>query len=460
MGRPDEFDHSANGIGEPAEVAAYLADNPEPEIVEVLIPDTNGLFRGKWLPGATLDKIYSGNFAMPLSIFGLDVWGREVLETGMHLETGDKDGVCLPVCEALRPVPWSDRPAAQVLASMWSAPQEPFYADPRHRLAAIVDRFAEKGLTPVVAFELEFYLTPKGAAEGEPVLPVYGERSGPEWQNMYGLSDLADFKEVFDDIRIAAERQGIPADAIVSEAAPGQFEVNLKHRDDALAGADDALLLRRLICAVADRRGLRATFMAKPFIDWPGNGMHVHVSLCDRSGQNIFGAAEGGEDRLSETVAGLIQTMPAALPLFISSWNGYRRIQPGSYAPTRATWGHNNRSVAVRIPAAEGSGRRIEHRISGADANPYLVLAGVLAGMLHGLDHGLRPPAPVDGNAYDEPCPMLARDMKDALHTFEHADFIRHAFGADFRKIFTDIKRAEMRAFESEITPLERATYL
>ena len=461
MGIPDKPGTAAAASAGFSEIEAYLADNPEPELVEVLVADTNGAFRGKWLPGSALAKLYEGKFALPLSIFGLDIWGREVHETGMHLETGDRDGICLPVRGALKPVPWAERPTAQVLGGMWEDRDRPFFADPRHRLAAVADQMIGEGLTPVTAFEMEFYLVRAGEdAATDRLNPVYAGGPGPEWQNMYGLSDLSDYKAVFDEIRFAAASQDLPADAIVSEAAPGQFEVNLNHRPDPVAAADDAVMLRRLIAAVAGKHGLRATFMAKPFVDWPGNGMHVHVSLNDSDGSNVFGAAGGGEEKLMQAVAGLIQTLPASLALFIPSWNGYRRLQPGSYAPTRVAWGHNNRSVAVRIPAAEGQGRRVEHRISGADANPYLVLAAVLAGIRHGLEHELRPPAPVDGNAYEEPGPLLVRTMKDAVHAFEHADFIRHAFGADFRKIFADIKRVEMHAFESEITPLERSTYL
>ena len=460
MGRPEKDPARQLAQGEDAE--RLLGAKAPPAVVEVLIPDTNGVLRGKWLPGKALNKVFDGSFALPLSIFGLDVWGREVLETGLHLETGDKDGHCLAVPGSLKPVPWAARDSVQVLVSMYEREGVPFFADPRHRLAAVVERLAAQGLTPVVAFELEFYLVKPGVPggpDGRPVT-VYSERAGPEWQNMYGVSDLNDYRPIFDDIHRAAELQGVAADAIISEAAPGQFEVNLHHRADALAAADDAVLLRRLIKAVAKNHGLEATFMAKPFIKWPGNGMHVHASLLDRDGVNLFGRAEDGETRLREAVAGLISTMPAGLALFVPSWNGYRRLQPGSYAPTRATWGENNRSVAVRLPAARGEARRVEHRISGADANPYLVLAAVLSGINHGLQHGLRPPAPVDGNAYEEPSPLLARTMKEAIVAFEHADFIRQTLGADFRKLYADIKRTEVHEFEAEITPLERRTYL
>jgi glutamine synthetase len=248
-----------------------------------------------------------------------------------------------------------------------------------------MDRFS-KGLRPVTAFELEFYL----------VDPAVFQRSGrmgkdqgpgPDQQQMYSLSELRGQSDLFAEIRSAAIDQGLPIDTIIKEAAPGQFEVNLKHRADAMAAADDTVLLRRLITECAHKHGLRATFMAKPFLEWPGNGMHVHASILDAKGDNIF-AGEAGDQRLQHAAAGLLATLKDTLLLYIPGFNGYRRLQPGSYAPTRIAWGRNNRSVVVRVPASDDKARRLEHRMSGADANPYFVLAGVLGGMLEGLENG------------------------------------------------------------------------
>ncbi|MBP0649680.1 glutamine synthetase, partial [Mycobacterium tuberculosis] len=163
------------------------------------------------------------------------------------------------------------------------------------------------------------------------------------------------------------------------------FEVNLKHVTDALAAADDAVMLKRLIVETARKHGLKASFMPKPFLDVAGNGFHLHVSLVDEADLNVFAAPEGGETLLGQAIAGLLATMAEATLVFVPSWNGYRRLMPGSYAPTNASWGYNNRSVGVRVPAGPAAARRLEHRIAGADANPYLVTAFVLAGMLEGI---------------------------------------------------------------------------
>ena len=278
---------------------------------------------------------------------------------------------------------------------------------------------------------------------------------------MYALSELSDIGNFLADLRTGAATQKIPVDTIVSEAAPGQFEVNLNHRMDILRAADDAVLLRRLITEVARKHGLRATFMAKPFQEWPGNGMHIHVSLIGEAGDNIFADPDNGDTQRRRAVCGLLDTMSEATLLFISTYNGFRRLQPGSYAPTRIAWGRNNRSVAVRIPPSNASANRIEHRIAGADANPYLVGAAVLAGMLRGLETGTEPPPAIDGNAYEAgEIGRLPDTMSEAIDLFEGSKFIAGFFGKPYRHLYAETKKAECRVFQSEITELERQTYL
>ena len=445
-----------------SELERFLAAHPDIEAVEYLITDSNGVLRGKWAPVESLKKAFSDGINFPVSMYGLDVWGREVMETGLHVETGDRDGFCKAVPGSLRVVPWADRPTAQVILSMHSERGEPFDGDPRVCLQNVVDRMTAAGLTPCCAIELEFYLLdPKlpPMPNGMPS-PVYRATSGPTPQNMYALEDLAEYRAVFSDIWDMGKAQGLPVDTMVSEAAPGQFEVNLKHRADAMAAADDGVMLRRLVTEVARKHGLKASFMAKPFIDVAGNGLHVHVSMLDRAGKNIFSDPTTGEIKLKHCIGGLIDTMNAATLLFVPTWNGYRRMQPGSYAPTTASWGYNNRSVGVRVPASGPEARRLEHRIAGADANPYLVLAAILAGMLEGLEREISPPTPIVRNAYEEPALRLPDAMDDAIRLFERSEFVRRAMGVEYRSLFAHLKKAEVAAFEAEITPLERMTYL
>lgn len=457
-GSADIENLKAAGKAANAEAENFLKNHPEIESVDFLIPDINGIMRGKWGPTEALAKVGSPGINMPLSIFGLDIWGREVEATGIHIETGDIDGYCRAIPGRINLAPWAPRPSAQVLMSMFTETGEPYPIDPRNALQQVVDRFTAKGLRPVVAFELEFYL----------VDPAVFQRSGrmgkddgpgPDRQHMYSLSELRGQSELFADVRAAALVQGLPIDTIIKEAAPGQFEVNIKHRADAMAAADDTVLLRRVITECAHKHGLRATFMAKPFLEWPGNGMHVHASIIDSAGDNIF-SGDDGDLRLQHAASGMLSTLRDTLLLYIPSFNGYRRLQSGSYAPTRIAWGRNNRSVVVRVPASDEAARRLEHRMSGADANPYFVLAGVLGGMLEGLESERMPPPAVEGNAYNVPLPQLSDDMDDAIEDFERSDFVRRLFGADLRRILAEIKREELAAFDNEITPLERSTYL
>lgn len=442
------------------ELGGYLAQHGAPEIVEVLLPDTHGVLRGKWIPGGAAAKIWSDGVAIPSSIFGLDIWGREVEETGIHIETGDKDGLCWPVPGTLKPVPWALRPSAQVLLSMREPDGTPWVLDPRHRLADQVARLKALGFTPCVAFELEFYLMkPAPGPDGVPE-PVFASKSGPARQNMYSMSDLDAYAGLLHEVREAARTQGLPADTVISEAAPGQYEVNLYHRADPMAAADDAILLRRLIDGVARKHGLRASFMAKPFLEFAGSGMHVHVSLIDRSGANAFGTPGSGDVLLGEAAAGLLATMADTALFYVPSYNGFRRLVPGSYAPTGISWGYDNRSVAVRVPNGPPKARRLEHRIAGADAHPHLVLAAILAGMLEGIEKKLVPPAPLTGNAYEAAQPRLTYSMRQATRDFANSDFVERAFGSEFRRVYAVMKEAEAAAFEQRINPLEYETYL
>ncbi|OYW55334.1 MAG: glutamine synthetase [Rhizobiales bacterium 12-68-15] len=441
------------------EATAFITAFGIPEIVEVLLPDTSGVLRGKWIPGEAMHKIWKSGVPIPLSIFGLDVWGCEVERTGIHIETGDKDGLCWPVPGTLKPVPWSPRPAAQVLITMHEPDGAPWMLDPRQQLKRVVERLADRGLAACCAFELEFYLL-RPTEPGAPPQPVFATE-GQARQNMYAMSDLDAFATVLHDMRTAAVAQGLPTDTVISEAAPGQFEVNLYHKTDALGAADDAILLRRLIEGVARRHGLRATFMAKPLLDFAGSGMHVHVSLMDGSKANVFARPDGeGERLLRHAAGGLLATMADSTLLFVPGFNGYRRLVPGSYAPTGITWGYDNRSVAVRVPNGPPEAMRLEHRIAGADAHPHLVLAAILAGMLDGLEAGIEPPEALTGNAYDRDAPRLSPSMADAISRFSNSPFIERTFGADYRRVYAAMKEEELAAFSRTILPLEYDTYL
>ncbi len=451
-------------MNKPDYLKQFLSDNADIASIECMLVDPNGIIRGKWAPVSTLAKAFGDGINFPLSLHGCDIWGREVAETGLHIESGDRDGFCRAVPQTLARVPWGARPTAQILLQTYKPDGQPFAACSRSVLEAAVRRINDAGYFPVVAFELEFFLLKPESEwpDGLPVLVDAGaDRNGqnPEKQRMYSLDALAEQSGFFEDVRLAAELQHLPIDTIVKEAAPGQFEVNLNHRDDPLRAADEALLLRRTICECARKNGLKATFMAKPFIDQPGNGLHLHASLLDAAGVNVF-SGKGGRETLESAVAGLLTTMAETSLVFVNSYNGYRRMMPGSYAPTRANWGENNRSVALRIPASGDVARRIEHRISGADANPYLVLATILQAMLAGIENKMSPPEEEHGNSYERSGNELPSSMGAALIKLRESRFAISALGQELVDVLVAIKQAELDAFAEEISPLERSTYL
>lgn len=442
--------------------AQALASMPSPEMIDLILPDMNGLLRGKRVTRDALEKVYANGVCLPMSLIATDVTGNTVEETGLGYDIGDEDRVCRPVPGTLRPIPWSDRPMAQCLLQMEDGQGGLFQANPREVLKRVLKGFEAHGLTPVVAVELEFYLldqqlTPEGRPQTS-INPCTGQRNRAT--QVYYMEDLNDYQRFTDTVAEVCRYQGIPADTAVAEYAPGQFEINLKHRKDALAACDDALLLKRAIKSVAQKQGLLASFMAKPFSDQAGSGTHIHVSLLDKDGRNILACAPDAPcDALKHAVHGLQATSRDCMLLFAPHANSYRRFVLNAFVPLNDCWGFNNRTVAMRIPHSDAANTRIEHRIAGADANPYLVTAAVLAGMLHGLENPGDPGPPIVGNAYDQ---SEHRELfwRDTLKDFMTSKFVAEAFGEGFQHIYGQQKLKELRSFQTEVTTLEIEWYL
>lgn len=434
--------------------------------LDLFITDLNGNLRGKRLPASGLKKLRKEGIKLPLSVVGFDFWGADVLDNGLVFETGDSDGVCMPVSQEPIPVPWSEAPRDQMLAMMFNPDGTPFGADPRQVLNRMVDRFSAKGLTPVLATELEFYLMD---AESEsvqrPIPPALADGKGRRLANAegYSVEEMDGFEAFFADIREACQGQGIGADTIIAEMGPGQFEVNLNHVADPLNAGDQAILFKRLVRGVSRRHGYSATFMAKPYVEESGNGFHTHFSLLDRDGNNVFDdGTEQGSDLLRHAIAGMMQLMPESMLVFAPHLNSYRRFMPGAHAPTHASWGYENRTVALRVPESSNLARRIEHRVAGADANPYLVLASILAGALHGMENALEPDAPVEGDAYAEESPRypLPCEWQDAIARFEQSEILREYLGEEFVRVYAQAKRQERRRLNERISDVEYEAYL
>lgn len=446
-----------------AEIAAFRQAHPDIIAVDALLPDLCGVFRGKRVPIAELDKLYKEGVALPGCTFAVDITGDTVEETGMSVEKGVPDRVCRPVPGTLTRVPWSAKPLGQVLLSMRGEDGGPFPYAPRSLVETLQAALRQRGLTPVVAVELEFYLICRDRAPDAPPSPPTSPRTGrvQDRTQVYGLAELEDFEDVLDEITTAAQAQGIPAGTAIAEYGPGQYEITLNHRPDALRAADDAVLFKRVVQGVARRHGFEATFMAKPYADQASSGMHIHMSVLNDAGENIFAdPAPEGSLLLRQAIGGMMQTLPAAMALAAPGANSWRRFQVGSYAPTIIGWGVNNRTAPLRIPAGGPESRRVEYRIAGADANPYLVLAGMLAGLLHGLDEHIDPGPPLEGNAYAADAPHLPTEWGAALDLFTGSPVLRQWFGDAFVDTYAITKQAERAKFAAQVTPLEWEWYL
>jgi glutamine synthetase len=445
---------------------AALDANPQVVEIDLLACDMNGILRGKRVPADSLEKAFSEGMKFPRSILCMDIWGKDVLANGLVWESGDADGICKPCGPGLLPMTWSDRPRMQMLTTMQEIGGAPFGGDPRQVLKRVVDRFAKLGLTPMVATELEFYLMAGDSAGAGVPRPPSAPKSGyaVDSPRVYSMEELDEFADVLTEIRESCQAQGIPTDTIIVEFGPGQFEVNLNHVADPLLAADHAVLLRRTVRAVARKHGLHATFMAKPYGEVAGSGFHLHASLLDQGGNNVFNnGTEEGSDLLRQAIAGMIALMPESMLLFAPNLNSYRRFQPGCHAPITASWGYENRTAALRIPTSSNKARRFEHRLAGADANPYLVIAVILAGALYGLENKMVPPPAVSGDAYSEgikPEERLPTDWNNAIQAFIASETLKEILGPVFHRAFSTCKAQECEELGRKITDIEYQTYL
>lgn len=441
-----------------AKAEAIFQRHPDISGITMFFSDLNGVPRGKRLPRESLNKALGGGVRMPISSLCVDVWGTDVPQ--MAIDTGDADGVCLPTDRGILPVLWTTPPGAYLPMSVYYDDRSPCPGDPRHALARIVERYRAMKLTPVVAVELEFYLlTVDNGRPQPPVSPLTGQPL--VFDGIHSVDELEQFGAFVEDVYKACETQGVSADTALSEFGVGQFEINLKHVSDALRAADEALLLKRIIRGVARKHGFIATFMAKPYAGRSGNGCHVHFSVLDEDGGNVFDdGSEAGTDRLRHAVAGLIDTMGDLMTLCAPHMNSYRRMRSESYAPTVPVWGYENRTTALRIPAGDPAAKRIEHRVAGADANPYLVVAAVLGAALRGMQKESAPPEPITGNAYASNTPPIECGWKESLTVFEHSPVVRELFDPLIIKMMSALKRQEILRFEDQITEFELNSYL
>jgi glutamine synthetase len=445
------------------ELAALLAAHPEIEFVDAAIADIAGTLRGKRIAVADALKLFDAGMQLPASLHLMDVRGEMMNPQGRGYSDGDPDGTAWPIAGTAMQVWGSDPSRVQILMDFRDADGAPLAHDPRAMLERVVARFLELNLTPVAAHELEFYLIdPKRDSRGRP-LPPLNPRSGARENtpSVYGLDDLDRYQPFLTALHEAANMQRVPVSAASKEYAPGQFEANLRHQSSAVTASDHAILLRQIVKAAALRQDFQATFMAKPYPDKSGSGQHVHVSVVDKRGRNIFdnGTADGS-DLLRHAAGGLAALMPESMALFAPNLNDYRRFAPDMFAPVNRRWGINNRSAGLRVPVGPSNARRIEHRCAGADANPYLVMAAVLAGVHYGITNKIDPGSPADGNVSHDPDTALPFNLEDALELLGRAEHIPEYLGAEGVALYRETKAAELQRFRKIISAEEYEWYL
>jgi len=452
-------------IADPKEVKTFLDKHPEIQFFEIVFTNMAGVPRGKRLRRHEIEAVYAQGRFLPGSILVNDITGQDVEATGLVWEDGDADRIARPIAGRLTPAPWLGADVAQIPLSMYELDGKPHDLDPRHVLKRVIDRFAADGLVPVVACELEYYLVDaRRTANGKiqlPPSPLTGDRATQH--QVYGLREVEEASGFLRDLWTTADAMGIPLEGAISEYAPGQLELTLKHHADALRAADDAVLYKRAAKGVALKHGCEATFMAKPFADLAGSGMHLHVSVNDKAGKNIFASDKPeGEPMLAHAVGGMKALLADSMAIYAPNANSYRRFRANSYAPVAPTWGVNNRTVSFRVPAGAPPTRHIEHRVAGADAHPALALAALLAAVHHGITNKIDPgPAIVgDGYAQAEGGEKIPTNWFAATDRFAESAILKDYLGERFVRMYTTVKRVEQDRFQSVIPDIDYDWYL
>ena len=429
--------------------------------VECLVPDMSGIARGKIIPAEKLLRILrERGMPIPESIFVQTVTGDYPDEQLISDTRGDV--YMIPDENSLRLVPWYNEPTAQVICDAYSADEVPVPLSSRQLLKKIVKEFNNRGWSPVVAPELEFYLVAVNTDPDIPLQSPVGRNGRKEsGRQAYGIDAVNEFDPIFEDIYDYCEKQNVDIDTLSHEAGAAQLEVNFNHGDP-VEVADQAFLFKRTAREVAIRHGVYATFMAQPMQTEPGSAMHIHQSVVDlKTGRNIFSTEDGADTQLfRHYIGGLQKYLPSALPLFAPNINSYRRFgHKETDSPINVEWGVDNRTAGLRVPIAKPEGRRVENRLPGADGNPYLSITATLACGLLGMIEGLEPTEQIKGSAYKKGH-SLPIHLFDALKKFKAAKPLHELLGEPFVKTLIAIKETEFRAYNAVISSWERENLL
>ena len=437
-------------------ITAFLKDQAIEE-VECLVPDMAGIARGKILPADKFIKVIKSNgLRIPEAIFVQTVTGTYPEVDGV-IDPATSDVYLVPDESTVRLVPWYEERTAQIICDAHTFENRPVGFSSRNVLIQVLELYKEQGWLPIVAPELEFYLVDKNTDPDYPLEPPIGRSGRRETSRQsYGVDAVNEFDPLFEDVYDYCEAQNIDIDALTHESGAAQMEMNFNH-GNALLLADQAFLFKRTVREAALQHKIYATFMAKPMQGQPGSSMHIHQSVMSASGKkNLFATRNGRDTKLFQSyIAGLQRYLPAAMPLLAPNVNSYRRLMPYSDAPINLHWGYDNRTVGLRVPHSEPGARRVENRIAGADANPYLAIAATLACGYLGMTEKLKPRDPIKGSAY-RLAHTLPRTLYDALSRMNASKPLKSLLGEDFIEAVSLVKNAELVEYQEVISSWER----
>jgi glutamine synthetase len=423
--------------------------------VECLVPDLTGNARGKIIPADKFRHDYGTR--LPEGIFVTTVTGDYPDDYEELTSPSDSDMLLRPDADTVRMVPWATDPTAQIIHDCYTKTGQLHDLAPRSVLRRVLAEYDKVGLRPVVAPELEFFLVQKNTDPDFPLLPPAGRSGRPETaRQSYSIDAVNEFDPVLDLMYDYCDAMELDVDTLIHESGAAQLEVNFTHAG-AMSLADQVFLFKRTMREAALRHGVYATFLAKPMSTEPGSAMHIHQSLLDAQGHNVFSAGDSGgfSPTFNHYLAGLQKYVPAAMAFFAPNVNSYRRLMFGEVSPSNVHWGLDNRTCGLRVPMDTAENTRVESRFAGSDANPYLALAATLACGLMGIREKLEPSAPISTSAkrlgYD-----LPRSLGDSLDLLEHCQPLHQMLGERFCRAYISVKRKEYETFFRVISSWER----
>ena len=424
--------------------------------VECLVPDITGNARGKIIPAAKFSHDYGTR--LPEGIFATTVTGEYPDNYDDLVSPSDSDMLLRPDADTVRMVPWATDPTAQVIHDCFTKNGERHELAPRNVLHRVLKLYADMGLQPIIAPELEFFLVPRNTDPDFPLQPPAGRNGRPETaRQSYSIDAVNEFDPILDLMYDYCEAMELDVDTLIHESGAAQLEVNFEHADP-MSRADQVFLFKRTMREAAMRHGIYATFLAKPMENEPGSSMHIHQSLVDAdTGKNVFAGGKKGphSDLFMHYLAGLQKYVPAAMAIFGPNVNSYRRLAFGEVSPKNVMWGFDNRTCGLRVPMDTPENTRVESRFAGSDVNPYLALAATLACGYLGIQEKLKPTEPMSGSAHSKGYD-LPRSLEEAIVLLRKSRPLRGLLGERFVKAYTSVKEKENQTYFRVISSWER----